>query len=272
MKFVKQSLILSVFTAAFAVSSYADMVVTTPGGGKFNDMPSNANFQLGGYGSTFFDTRSDDNPIDFSGNDLKECNVGALLTGTDPVSGDACRNSTGSLAGIPTGDRTWQYLSSASGAATAFEIAAAPDTLGADLFLQIEFAGLRDQNIFGYYVNGGPSIPLFSGADSGVIKTTIGLAPGDLYGFYLQPPNGATEKRSGDANELRFALFRPSYGASSSDLSVFNYVIGIEDGSDYDYQDMLVRVQVVPEPGSVLMLSGAVLGTLAMVRRRRNRA
>lgn len=272
MKFVKQSLALSVISAAFAVSSYADLVITTPGGGKFNDMPSNANFALGGYGTTFFDNRSDDNPTNFSGVDLKECNVGALLTGTNPSTGDACKNSAGSLAGIPTADRTWQYLSSSTGTATAFEIQATPGTFGADLWLQIEFAGQKDNNVFGYYKNGGPSVPLFSGADTGIIKKNISLTPGDTYGFYLQPPNGATEKRSGSTSELRFALFRPSYGAPSSDLNVFNYVIGIEDGSDFDYQDMLVRIQVVPEPGSMLVLSGAVLGTLAIVRRRRNRA
>jgi hypothetical protein len=271
MRILKSFAPLALIAMATAVSGYADVVIT---GGTFVDLVGPFN----GTGTTFFDNVSDDNLYtDPGGVKIAECNIGALLTG-QTAEGD-CRNLAGTLTGVPTGNSTWQYLVSGTGTSTPFTFQAGALTTGADVTLLVEFAGRKDVNEFGYYKldeNGNPvDVKLFSGSDTGQITTSFLLNASEVYGFYMRTPETEADPnislfRTGEADRHgRVMLFRNTFGKDGSDLSVDSFLVAFEDGTDWDYQDGLLFVTVVPEPGTVIVLSGALLGTLAMVRRRR---
>lgn len=272
MKVFKSLMPLALITMATAFNGQADVVLT---GGTFVNLTGPFN----GAGTTFFDNVSDDNLYldDARTQKVAECNIGALLTGQTVETN--CKERIGSLAGLPTGNTTWQYLQS-GGSYTPWTIQAGLGTTAANTTLLIEFAGRRDVNEFGYYklVNGVPvDTILYSGATSGQAPSSFSLNLNDIYGFYIktpefEPDDNISKWRSGSNNQNRVQIFRPNYGTSGSDLAVTSFLIAFEDGSDYDFQDGLIFATVVPEPASIVVLSGAVLGTLALVRRRRNAA
>lgn len=221
-------------------------------------------------GGNFFNNTSDDGA---------NCNVGYLLTGaTAPGS---CINVIGDLSGIPTNGTTYSYLNNAGASAGAFNFTSdnIVGTPSHGVTLHIEIAGRRDSNTFGYRLNG-VDTTLFGGVTANPVSTTFNIPANSAFSFWFQA-NGNTYYTDGAGSE-RFALFRFAQtrtpeSANGTNLSA--YVLGMEDGDlnsrtgktygDEDFQDLIVSIQVVPEPGTVSALAAAVLVTVAAVRRRR---
>jgi hypothetical protein len=222
-------------------------------------------------GGNFFSNTSDDGA---------NCNVGYLLTGaTNP---NTCINVIGNLSGIPTNGTTYSYLNNGSGgSAGAFDftsdsIVSSPSHA---VTLHIEIAGRRDTNTFGYRL-GGVDTTLFGGVTANPVSATFSIPANSDFSFWFQA-NGNTYYSDG-AGSARFSLFRfaQTRTPESADGTSLNaYVLGMEDGDlnsrtgkiygDEDFQDLVVSIQVVPEPGTVSALAAAVLVTVAAVRRRR---
>jgi len=137
--------------------------------------------------------------------------------------------------------------------------------------LKIELAAWAPFNSFGWYSASGTTITryqLLSGAAGA--GAAIYFAPTcNSYGFYFETPDGIfytdSYLNSADYGIQHFAVF-------SSDGS--SYWLGMEDctlanGSDMDFNDMVVEVSAVPEPCAILLLASGLLGLGALARRTR---
>jgi hypothetical protein len=124
----------------------------------------------------------------------------------------------------------------------------------------LEVAGFAPQNTFGYYYLSAPNTlyQLFSGADS--VGTSKSFSPTQAYGFYITSPDGTFKTQSSDYQH--FAIFQEGAG----------FIIGMEDRvraeSDFDYNDMVVRVTPIPEPATMLLLGAGLIGLAAFGRKR----
>lgn len=283
MKF-KLLLPVAAFVAATAFQAKADIVVPVPGfptsqfvSGWESSMAGTGTPALTGPGG-FWDNVSQDN----IGN--SNCNIGFLLSGATPLAN--CDDVNGAFGPqVPIGRGIYEYLADTTGTGLGnlgantvpggWYIANQGTTPSqSTVTLHVEVARLAADTSFGYYINGAGGAELFSATTTGVTTsaTSITLNQGDQLSFWfrrnLEDP--ATFVTNG-AGSNRFALFRraPS-GALNNGLS--EYVIGMEDGrsdADFDYQDMIVSLTVVPEPSSVFALAGAVGATLVYIRRRK---
>lgn len=136
--------------------------------------------------------------------------------------------------------------------------------------LLISIAGLKASDVFGVYNAADPSQMLVLGNGLGTSGSPFNLADlgWDQYGFYLSNQYGTFFSQSGvdgtaDSGNQHFVVFQ---GEGST------YFVGMEDQpfdiSDRDYNDILIKVQAIPEPSTLLMMCTGLLGAAGAIRRR----
>ncbi len=191
-------------------------------------------------------------------------NVGFCMTGTG--------NCTTQLSPPPG---AFPYWGTSTGAAVPTMYFQATNPGGSQAALQVEIAGYANINIFGWFAYnpttnsmiGAPQI-IFSGpASAGALAT---FTPTQYYGFFLQV---------GMNGPIYYTVsgFNPSSDASAQHFVVFQgtnqtFWIGAEDlsftSTDKDYNDMVVRITPVPEPGTLALFSTALIGVTGLLRRK----
>lgn len=270
-------------TTAFQAN--ADIVVPVPGfptsqfvSGWESKMAGNGTPALTGPGG-FWDNKSDD---DTPGN--KSCNIGFLLAAVTPLAN--CDDVNGAFGPqVPLGRGIYEYLADTTGTGLGnpgantvpggWYIANQSATPSqSTVTLHVEVARLAADTSFGYYINGAGGAELFSAGTTGVTTSgaLITLNQGEQLSFWFRrnTQDPATFVTNGNGSN-RFALFRRAPGGALNP-GLAEYVIGVEDGrsdADFDYQDFVASVTVVPEPSSVFALASAVGATLLYIRRRR---
>jgi hypothetical protein len=277
-----------VLTLGSATLMRADIAIATaPGAGAwYTGVPADMS-----PADAFWDNSSQD---DSTG----ACNVGYWLQDASwPVSA-TCKGSASSFApgdggpGMPL-----NFFASAGSASTPVGFFFDQDPGITKTALRLEVSGLAARNIFGYYQTDatgafvGPLVPLFVGGDdpnanNPGVKTFV--APSGYFGFYMCVGSGGGDttcdsglRLSGDPFVMnshatgRFALFSEVPGAPGLASSLSKYWIGVENGGHVgpeglgDYQDLLVSVQAVPEPGFYGMLALGMSGIFCVAIRRR---
>ncbi len=261
MKLFKHILPVAALALGLASNGKADLVIAAPA--AFTNLTQAA---IDGNGTPFFDNGSAD-----SGN-TPLCNIGSILSGLADPKTQCHEGGTRAVnEQLAKGNGIYDYLNDGAGAnVNQFSIRSTYG--GGSIYLEMELAGARAGNTLEIRrVGDNATLASFVGADtSGATKQIVGLNAGDEYYFWFNPGagSGTVGPFSSNASATRFALFRVGQGRSA-DLNLNSFVLGIEDGLDFDYNDMVVSANVVPEPASIIILSSAVLGTLALVRRRR---
>jgi hypothetical protein len=136
--------------------------------------------------------------------------------------------------------------------------------------LVIEVAGYANINELGWYDVSNPSVGgvIFPGP-AGAGATAV-FSPSLNFGLYIKTAGGvkyytqSTLNPAAETNHQHFALFKEAPGV---------YWIGVEDkpantgeGFGGDYNDMVIRMAVVPEPATMSLFA---LGLLPLLRRRK---
>jgi hypothetical protein len=251
----KIMLLLLVFMSIVSISeiAFADMIIGSSGSGwqlwTAGDLNQN--------GEPYWDNTSWDGRR-LGGPGLKK-NIGYCLTGT----GNCILNN------YPGADAFWGE--SSGEADPNFYFSGAADSAH-NFTLELELAGFRDTNVFGWYeynpISGqvvGKHV-IFDGPDNP--EQSANLPVSENYGFYLYV--GATNEtyytqsqfNTADIGLQHFAVFRDNdvFWIGMEDLSL--------DHSDKDYNDMIVRDPVAtPEPSTILLFSVGLIGTWVIRKR-----
>jgi len=154
---------------------------------------------------------------------------------------------------------------------------------GSNASLRLEISDHSTTNEFGWYNTSSPAIlhPIFSGSESAV--TNHSFDPTVNYGFYMKDGRSGgqvfyTQSRlnsTAEREHQHFALFKGSSNTPGHDV----FWIGVEDlplsalGNNEcgygDYNDMIIRIESVPEPSTLaLWIIGFALTCMAVGRRR----
>ncbi len=144
-----------------------------------------------------------------------------------------------------------------------------------------ELAGFANQNLFGIYDQTNPAnkIQVFNGADNSGTPPVATTVPYNGFGFYLSAPNPATWYTDRFLNAPGQAGPAENPGGDPQFLmyhvSPADYLIFAEDAdytqsySDHDFNDMVVKVTVTPEPATVVLFALGGLALLAVVTMKR---
>jgi hypothetical protein len=144
-----------------------------------------------------------------------------------------------------------------------------------------ELASFSDENILGFYTGGGhfkTMTQIFGGTEQGPTSLSIS----DPFGLYVQTPQqftwftdrgenddqkGGLRRRGGNAQALIYEL-KPDaeWLVAWEDLDATRL-----EKSDRDYQDMFVKLTVVPEPisSALFVLGGGALGAARWRKRKK---
>lgn len=148
------------------------------------------------------------------------------------------------------------------------------DGIDPTVSLLLEIAGNANSNSFGWYDVNNPANrgTIFTGPATAPITIVVAI-PIHNYGFWLSGPDGTFYTQSnlnpsGDKIFQHFATFK-----DDGTLPGPTYWIGIEDlqgyHSDKDYNDMIVSVTPIPEPGTIGIFGAGLLLSGYWIRRRR---
>ena len=188
----------------------------------------------------------------------RDCNIGYWLSGLGGCSanGGTFYNSSPRV--------TPPYLGDAN---TRFGFAKDAASSSVTVTTQVQTTAWYPGNEFGWYQVNNPTqlFPLF-GLSLPADGTATFVPSGD-YGFYITSRHGTYLSDRTQGTQSHFAVFKLAGNG--------HYMVGSEDmwyGSDWDYNDMVLNVQIneVPEPVTLVLVGTGLLGLLG--RRNRGRS